>query len=51
MRFIQSVDWQKIERAVKLILNGSMQRVDVAENIKVYECRNVIRIDLKIEEV
>lgn len=51
MRFIQSVDWQKIERAVKLILNGSMQRVDVAENIKVYECRNVIRIDLKVEEV
>lgn len=51
MRIIQNVDWQKIEPAVKLILSGNMQRVDVAKNIKVYECKNVIRIDLKIEEV
>lgn len=51
MRIIQNVDWQKIERAVKMILSGNMQRVDVAKNIKVYECKNVIRIDLKIEEV
>lgn len=51
MRIIQNTDWQKIERAVKMILSGNMQRVDVAKNIKVYECKNVIRIDLKIEEV
>ena len=51
MRFINGVDWQKIAHAVQMILSGNMQRVDVAKNIKVYECKNVIRIDLKIEEV
>lgn len=41
---------KKIEEAVGSILNGTCSRVDVNKNVKVYECKNVIRIDLKITE-
>ena len=42
----------KIKHAVTTILSGNCKRVDVDVNpdVKVYECRNVIRIDLKIHE-
>lgn len=40
----------KIEDALKCILNGTCSRVDISKNVKVYECKNVIRIDLKITE-
>lgn len=35
--------------ALCLILEGKCKRVDVAEDVKVYECQNVLRIDLKIK--
>lgn len=38
----------KIERAIHDILYGFCNRVEVSKNVKVYECKNVIRIDLKI---
>ena len=41
---------KKIEDAVGSILEGICSRVDVNKNVKVYECKNVIRIDLKIVE-
>lgn len=50
MRYIAGMDFDKVERAVKLILSGNCKRVDVAPGVKVYECKNVIRIDLKIED-
>lgn len=37
-----------IIRAVETVLRGEARRVDVAPDIKVYECKNVIRIDLKM---
>lgn len=37
-----------IIRAVETVLKGEARRVDVAPDIKVYECKNVIRIDLKM---
>lgn len=40
----------KITEAVESILKGTCARVDVNKNVKVYECKNVIRIDLKIVE-
>lgn len=40
--------WGAIQRAIELILDGTCKRVDVAEDVKVYECKNVIRIDLKV---
>ena len=40
----------KIKHAVTTILSGNYKRVDVDVNTKVYECKNVIRIDLKIQE-
>ena len=40
----------KIKQAVATILSGNCKRVDVDANTKVYECKNVIRIDLKIRE-
>ena len=39
---------KKIEEALLCILNGTCSRVDISKNVKVYECKNVIRIDLKI---
>ena len=40
----------KIKHAVTTILSGNCKRVDVDTNTKVYECKNVIRIDLKVRE-
>ena len=36
-----------IYNAIHNIENGVCQRVDVNARIKVYQCKNVIRIDLK----
>lgn len=41
---------KKIEEALCNILDGVCSRVDINKNVKVYECKNVIRIDLKIAE-
>ena len=40
----------KVNEAVKIILSGVCDRVDVTKTVKVYKCANVIRIDLKITE-
>ena len=37
----------KIFEAIKLIQDGICQRVDINEKVKVYECKNIIRIDIK----
>jgi hypothetical protein len=39
---------EKIKDALCAILEGTCSRVDISKNVKVYECKNVIRIDLKI---
>ena len=41
---------KKIAYAIDSIVNGEVARADVNKNVKVYECKNVIRIDLKIVE-
>lgn len=38
----------KIENALCNILDGVCSKMDISKNVKVYECKNVIRIDLKI---
>lgn len=38
---------QKVVRAIETIQDGVCKRVDVNNDIKVYECKNVIRIDIK----
>lgn len=43
-------DSEKIQEAIMRILNGTCKKVVVDESIKVYECQNVIRIDLKIQD-
>ena len=40
----------KIKEALCSILDGYCKRVDVNPDVKVYECKNVVRIDLKIRE-
>ena len=40
----------KIVEAVKAVQNGLCKRVDINGDIKVYEVKNVIRIDIKYEE-
>ena len=41
------INWEKIQKAIEIIRNGVCKRVDVDENTKVYEVKNVIRIDIK----
>ena len=41
---------KKIEAAICSVSRGDCARVDVNKSIKVYMCKNVIRIDLKITE-
>ena len=40
----------KIAEAIETILRGTCKRIDVNNDIKVYECKNIIRIDLKVIE-
>ena len=42
---------QKVLNAIALIQNGACKRVDVAKDIKVYECKDVIRVDFNMKEV
>ena len=37
----------KIQEAIAVIQKGVCKRVDVSDRIKVYECKNIIRIDIK----
>lgn len=38
---------QKVVRAIETIQDGVCKRVDVNARIRVYECKNIIRIDIK----
>ena len=40
----------KIVEALCSILRGDCRRVEINQDVKVYECKNVVRIDLKIHE-
>ena len=40
----------KIAEAVASILAGTCSKVIINENVKVYQCTNIIRIDLKMRE-
>lgn len=39
----------RVIRAIGTIQDGVCKRVDVNDRIKVYECKNIIRIDIKQE--
>lgn len=39
---------EKIEDAICTILDGTCKRCDISDRVKVYEVKNVVRIDLKI---
>lgn len=40
--------FEKINKAIETILSGVCKRVDIDSNVKVYEVKNVIRIDIKV---
>lgn len=40
----------KIASAAQDILHGVCSKVIINDNVKVYQCKNIIRIDLKIVE-
>lgn len=40
--------FEKINKAIETIRSGVCKRVDINDNIKVYEVKNVIRIDIKV---
>lgn len=39
----------KIADAIESILAGTCSKVIINDNVKVYQCKNIIRIDLKVE--
>ena len=41
---------RKLDSAICDIMEGICSRVDINPYVKVYECKNVIRIDLKVVE-
>lgn len=43
-------DAEKIQKAIDTIEAGICKRVDIDANTKVYEVKNVIRIDLKAQD-
>lgn len=43
--------YDKISSAVQDILDGKCSKVIISDDVKVYKCTNIIRIDLKIKEV
>ena len=43
------VDWSKVQEAIEVIQKGICKRVDIDANTKVYEVKNVIRIDNKVQ--
>lgn len=41
----------KVQEAIAVIQKGLCKRVDVNDDIKVYACKNIIRIDIKCPNV
>ena len=41
---------EKLSGAIQRIVEGSGKRVDVSEDIKVYECKDIVRIDIKMRK-
>lgn len=41
---------EKINNAVNEVFSGTCTKVIVNDNIKVYKCTSIVRIDLKIAE-
>ena len=41
---------EKLVGAIQRIVEGSCKRVDVSEDIKVYECKDIVRIDIKMRK-
>lgn len=39
-----------IQEAIEIIKRGVCARVDISPDIKVYRCKNIIRIDIKVGE-
>lgn len=44
------IDVEALLDGVSLVLEGRVKKLEVAPGIKVYECKDVIRIDLKTVE-
>lgn len=42
--------FKQLNQAVETVLSGVCKRVDVDENAKVYACKNIIRIDIKVND-
>lgn len=47
MKELDRLTVQKVLKAVQTIQDGVCKRVDVSDGIKVYACKNIIRIDIK----
>lgn len=41
---------EKVANAVQDVLNNVCSKVIINDNVKVYKCTNIIRIDLKVTE-
>lgn len=48
--FLTTDEVDKIGKAVQEVLDGRCSKVIISDQVKVYKCTNIIRIDLKIKE-
>jgi len=46
----QTIPWDKVKYAVRIIQDDGAKKVEVSDNISVYRVVNVIRIDIKEEK-
>lgn len=45
---MNTVNWLAIAKAIDLIRSGTCKKVEVSDGVKVYEVKNIIRIDIKV---
>lgn len=50
-RLVSPANLGDAAKPISIILEGLVKRADVDTGMKIYECKDVIRIDLKVEEV
>ena len=46
-----NIEWSRLDNAIDLVTRGVCNRVDLCDgDIKVYKVKNVVRVDIKIDE-
>lgn len=41
---------EELQRAIDLILSGMCTKIELSKTVKIYKCKNIIRVDIKVDE-